>query len=325
MKSWGGPEYVKGWPAPGVEKPGPQSEHAIVVDKAGNVWLSGAARGDSIQKFTSNGKLLWDFGHRGTAITAEQRAKAAAGASGAELLAASPIKQNNQQTDILPTGVEGFDLDEDAHELYIVDGLLNKRVLVFDMDTGAFKRGWGGHGVPLNEISNDPVPDYDWEAGALPDQLEFAPALHCVHISVDGLVYVCERGSNRIQVFTKQGKFVSSFFVYPMSPARGKRCNLSPGGCGNTYNLTFSHDAGEKYILVADGNNNRVWIHDRKTGALVGSVGSYRTMAGQFHVIDAIAMDSHGNLYTGEVGSGKRAQKFILTNADGKSRPRPHE
>ena len=235
------------------------------------------------------------------------------------------MKQNNQQTDILPTGVEGFDLDEDAHELYIVDGLLNKRVLVYDMDTGAFKRGWGGHGVPLSEISNDPVPDYEWEAGALPDQQEFAPALHCVHISVDGLVYVCERGSNRIQVFTKQGKFVSSFFVYPASPARGKRCSTSPGGCGNTYNLTFSHDAGERYILVADGNNNKVWIHDRKTGALVGSVGSYGTMAGQFHVIDAIAMDSHGNLYTGEVGSGKRVQKFVLTNADGKIRPRPHE
>ena len=121
LKSWGGPEYVKGWPAPGVGKPGPQSEHAIVVDRAGNVWLSGAARGDSIQKFTSEGKLLWDFGHRGTAITPEQRAKAAAGASGAELLAAAALKQNNQQTDILPTGAEGFDLDEDAHELYIVD------------------------------------------------------------------------------------------------------------------------------------------------------------------------------------------------------------
>jgi len=80
LKSWGGPGYVPGWPAPGVDRPGPQSEHAIVVDKSGNVWLSGAARGDSIQKFTSDGKFLWDFGHRGTALTPEQRAKAAAGA-----------------------------------------------------------------------------------------------------------------------------------------------------------------------------------------------------------------------------------------------------
>ena len=91
MKSWGGPEYVKGWPAPGVERPGPQSEHTIVVDKAGNVWLSGAARGDSIQNFTSDGKFLWDFGHRGTAITPEQRAKAAAGASGAGPAAAAGL------------------------------------------------------------------------------------------------------------------------------------------------------------------------------------------------------------------------------------------
>lgn len=325
IKGWGAPGYVAGWPAPGVEHPGPQSEHAIVVDGSGNVWLSGAGRGDSIQKFTNDGKLLWEFGHRGTALTPAQRAQAAAGASGAELLAMSPLPQNNQQTDILPTGVEGFDLDEDAHELYIVDGLLNKRLLVFDMDTGAFKRGWGGHGVPLSAITNNPVPDYDWKSGALPNQDEFAPALHCVHISVDGLVYVCERGSNRIQVFTKQGKFVTSFFVHPSSPARGRECGGAFGSCGNTYNLTFSHDPKQKYVFVADGNNNKIWIHDRMTGAEIGSVGSYGTMAGQFHIIDAIAMDSMGNLYTGEVGSGKRVQKFILMNGDHKKRPHPHE
>jgi hypothetical protein len=325
LRSWGKPEYVPGWPAPGVDRPGPQAEHAIVVDKQGNVWISGAARGDGIQKFTGDGKFLWDFGHRGQGITEEQRRKAPPGAFGAELLAAFPLKQDNQNTDILPTGVEAFDLDEDAQELYVVDGLLNKRILVYDMNTGVFKRGWGGHGVPLSEITNDPVPDYDWKSGALPDQKEFAPALHCVHISVDGLVYVCERGSNRIQVFTKQGKFVTSFFVYPQSPARGKECGGNFGGCGNPYNLTFSHDPEEKYILVVDGNNNKIWIHDRKTGEMVGSVGCYGAMAGQFHVIDAIAMDSLGNLYTGEVGSGKRVQKFVLTNGDGKRRPRAHE
>jgi hypothetical protein len=155
----------------------------------------------------------------------------------------SPRPQNNQQTDILPTGIEGFDLDEDAHELNMVDGLLHKRLLVFDTDTGAFKRGWGGHGVPLSAITNNPVPDYDWKSGALPNQDEFAPALHCVHISVDGLVYVCERGSNRTQVFTKQGKFVTSFFVLPSSPARGRECGGAFGSCGNKYNLAFSHDA----------------------------------------------------------------------------------
>ena len=142
-------------------------------------------------------------------------------------------------------------------------------------------------------------------------------------------MYVCERGSNRVQVFTKQGKFVSSFFVHPMTPSRGKECGGSGstmyGMCGTIYNLTFSHDPEQKYVLVADGTNDKIWIHDRKTGKLAGSIGDNGRMAGLFHWIDAIAMDSRGNLYTGEVDTGKRVQKFNLTNGDGVARPRPHE
>ena len=89
--------------------------------------------------------------------------------------------------------------------------------------------------------------------------------------------------------------------------------------------LTFSHDADEKYVLIADGTNDKVWIHDRMSGNVVGSIGDNGRMAGQFHWIDAIATDSKGNIYTGEVDTGKRVQKFILTNGDGKARPRPHE
>jgi sugar lactone lactonase YvrE len=95
--------------------------------------------------------------------------------------------------------------------------------------------------------------------------------------------------------------------------------------CGTIYNLTFSHDADEKYVLIADGTNDKIWIHDRMSGNVVGSIGDNGRMAGQFHWIDAIAMDSKGNIYTGEVDTGKRVQKFILTNGDGKTRFRPHE
>jgi hypothetical protein len=311
LKSWGGPGYTPGWPAPGVARPGPGAEHNIQVDRQGNVWISGSGRGDSIQKFTADGKLLWDFGHRVPPPPPGQPAP--------------PLRQNNQNTDTFPGGIFFFDLDEDAHELYIVD---TKRVLVYDMDTGAFKRGWGGHGIPLSEIDNDPTPPYD-TSGPPPDQKQFAPALHCVHFSVDNLVYVCERGSDRVQVFTKQGKFVSSFFVHPSTPSRGPECG-GPGStmfgmCGTIYNLTFSHDADEKYVLIADGTNDKVWIHDRMSGNVVGSIGDNGRMAGQFHWIDAIAMDSKGNIYTGEVDTGKRVQKFILTNGDGKARFRPHE
>ena len=304
LKGWGGPGYVPGWPNP--------NEHALLVDKQGNVWLSSAGRGNGIQKFTGDGKFLWDFGHRGPAPQEGQNE--------------GRLKENNQQTDVLPNGVFFFDLDEESHELYIVDA---KRVLVYDMDNGAFKRGWGGHGIPLSEIDNDPTPPYDWKSGPPPDQKQFAPALHCVHIANDGLVYICERGDDRVQVFTKEGKFVSSFFVHPSTPARGPECggpgSTTFGMCGTIYNLTFSHDAQQKYLLLADGTNDKIWIHDRKDGTLAGSIGDNGRMAGQFHWIDAIAMDSKGNIYTGEVDTGKRAQKFVLKNGDGKARLHPHE
>jgi len=311
LRSWGGPGYVEGWPAPGVAHPGAAAEHNIMVDREGNVWISGSSRGDSIQKFTADGKLLWDFGHRAPRPQPGEKA--------------GPVKQNNQNTDTFPGGIFFFDLDEDAREMYIVD---QKRVLVYDMDKGTFKRGWGGHGIPLSEIDNDPTPPYD-TSGPPPDQQQFAPALHCVHFSVDNLVYVCERGADRVQVFTKQGKFVSSFFVHPSTPSRGAECG-GPGStmfgmCGTIYNLTFSHDAQQKYVLIADGTNDKIWIHDRKTGKLVSEIGDNGRMAGQFHWIDAIAIDSTGNIYTGEVDTGKRVQKFILTNGDKTKRPRPHE
>src|ERR1700674_1410814 len=130
IKGWGGPGYVPGWPNP--------SEHALLVDREGNVWISSGGRGNGIEKFTGDGKFLWDFGHRGPAPQEGQNE--------------GRLKENNQQTDVLPNGVFFFDLDEEAHELYLVDA---KRVLVYDMDTGAFKRGWGGHGIPLSEIDND--------------------------------------------------------------------------------------------------------------------------------------------------------------------------
>jgi hypothetical protein len=313
LSSWGKPDYVDGWPAQGVARPGAGAEHAVLVDRDGNVWIDGNYRGDGIQKFSRDGKLLWDFGHR--------EARPAAG----QAPAARPM--NNQNTDVIQMPVELFDLDEDARELYVVD---QRRVTVYDMNTGAFKRGWGGHGLPLSEIDNNPEPPYDWKSAKTPpDVKNFVPALHCVHFAPDGTVYVCERGSDRIQAFTKQGKFVTSFFVHPSTPSRGMECggpgSTTYGMCGTTYNLTFSHDANGQYVLVADGTNDKIWIHDRMTGELVGSIGSNGRMAGQFHWIDAIAMDSIGNLYTGEVDSGKRIQKFILTNGDGVKRPRPHE
>lgn len=289
----------------GAKIPGwPQRLQSLNVDHAGNLWVSGTGSGDSIIKINQDGQLLWDFGHRSAK---GERAK-----------------QNNQQTDTL-YGIGAFALDEDAHEIYIADGFVNKRILVYEMDSGAFKRGWGGHGIPLSEIDNDPSPNYDIN-GLPPDQKQFAPILHCVVLSKDGLVYVCERGSDRIQVFTKQGKFVTSYFVHPSTQARGPNCGGpfgKDGPCGTVFHLTLSHDPQQKYVYVADGTNNTVWILNRKDGAVAGSFGGNGRYAGQLHWIDAISVDSKGNLYTGEVEDGKRIQKFVITNGYGGAAQRP--
>src|SRR5436189_82686 len=227
-----------------------------------------------------------------------------------------PLKENNQQTDILVSKGR-FNLDEDAREIYIINW---KRVLVYDMDTGAFKRGWGGHGMPLSEITNDPIPGYKWIGGPPPEEKNIVPDLHFAEFSKEGLVYIGERGQNRIEVFTKQGKFVREFYVSPNTPSRGEIC----GGlyhekfppCGTTSKLAFSRYSQQKYVYVADGTNDKIWILDRDSGKTLGGFGRNGTYAGQFHWINAIAMDSKGNIYTGEVEENKRIQKFVPVMAN---------
>ena len=192
LRSWGVPDSVPGWP---------RSEHTIFTDRAGNVWIGGATAGDTLMKFTADGKFISDFGHRGPKLSPEETGKQ---------------QEDNQQTSLLLRGVAGAELDEDAHEIYIADGYLNKRVIVYDTDTGAFKRGWGAYGTSLDQISNDPLPQ---RKPGDPPAKEFRQPVHCVHASKDGFVYVCDRGGDRIQVFTKQGKFVKEF---PVSISSGQ-------------------------------------------------------------------------------------------------------
>jgi hypothetical protein len=171
-------------------------------------------------------------------------------------------------------------------------------VIVFDSDTGKFKRVWGGYG----NLPNDADPGaYD---PAAPLDKQFRNPVHCVHISKDGLVYVCDRSNSRIQVFTKQGKFIKEFTVRPQTL-----------GMGSAWQLAFSSDEQQKFLLVADGENNVIWTLRRDDGAVLGQTGRNGRNAGQFHWLHQLVADSHGNLYTGEVDTGKRIQKFILVNS----------
>ena len=261
MKSWGGPGSGYDWPA---------SEHSIFVDANNNVWITGNGPADrQAIKFTSDGKFIMQIGRTSKA----------------------PL--NSLDTSLLgrPAGV---DLDEKAHELYIADGYGNRRVIVFDSDNGKFKRMWGAYGnMP---VDTDPGP-YD-PAAAIDKQ--FRTPLHCVHLSNDGLVYVCDRVNDRIQVFTKEGKFLKEFFL--------RKETL---GNGSAYDVAFSRDANQNYLLVADGENNVIWTLRRSDGSILGSTGHAGRNAGQFHHVHEVVSDSKGDLYTGEVETGKRAQKFV--------------
>lgn len=270
LHAWGDPDAVPGWP---------RSEHTILVDRAGYVWVGGAMPGDTLLKFTKDGELVGDFGKRGPAVGAADQT------------------QNNQQTELLVRGVSAAELDEAAREIYIADGYLNRRVLVFDMDSGAFKRGWGAYGKPLAEISNVPPPPYDPQA---PPRDDFQGSVHAVRLSEDGLLYVSDRQGDRIQVFTKHGEFVDEFFVAPWTRDRGAAGSI-----------TFSLPPEQTHLFVTDIMNNAVWILDRMSGETVGRIGFMGHSGGGFHWVHVAASDSHGNLYTGEVDSGKRVQKFV--------------
>jgi DNA-binding beta-propeller fold protein YncE len=264
LQSWGGPGEGFNWPT---------LEHGIFVDKDDNVLITGSGMTDRhILKFKSNGQFLMQIGHP------------------------SSDAPDSSRTDLLgrPAGV---DVDAEAHEIYIADGYMNKRVVVYDSDTGAFKRLWGAYGNAPNDANPGP-----YNPAAPPDQ-QFRNPVHCVHLSRDGLVYVCDRINDRLQVFTKQGKFVKEFFVRQQTL-----------GAGSVWQFAFSVDEKQKFLLVADGENNVIWTLRREDGAVLGQTGHNGRNAGQFHWVHQIASDSQGNLYTGEVDTGKRIQKFVLTH-----------
>ena len=258
----------------------PRQVHTIFVDRQHNVWLAGAAPGDTLLKFTMDGKFLSEFGHRGPIVERQ-----------------GMIQDN--QSKILLLGVSSAALDEDANEIFIADGYLNRRVIVFDLKTGAFKRGWGAYGKPISEISNDPQAAHD------PNDLhaaDFKSPVHCVHISNDGLVYVCDRAGDRVQVFTKQGKFLKEFHV----------ANATMGG-GSVGSVDFSSDRAQKSIFVADLVNATVWQLDRQSGEILGHVSHKGTNPGELFAPHVAAMDSKGSVYVGEIGRGSRVQKFVPT------------
>ena len=185
-------------------------------------------------------------------------------------------------------------VDPKTNEAYIADGYGNKRVAVIDADTGKFKRYWGAYG---NKPDDTNLGRYDPEA---PPAQQFRTPVHCAEMSNDRLVYVCDRVNDRIQVFTPEGKFVKEAWV--------SRKTL---GDGSTWDIAFSNDPQQKFIYLADGHDEKVWILDRQSLEILTSFGDGGKMPGQFYAVHSIATDSKGNIYTTETYDGRRLQRFL--------------
>lgn len=185
-------------------------------------------------------------------------------------------------------------VDPKANEAYISDGYLNKRVVVIDADTGKFKRYWGAYG---NKPDDKNLGRYDPDA---PPAQQFRNPVHCAELSNDGFLYVCDRVNDRIQVFTPEGKFVKEQWVAKRS--------LSDG---SVWDIAFSKDPQQRYIYLADGRNQKVYIIQRDNLEVLTSFGDGGRQPGQFYGVHSIATDSKGNIYTTETYEGRRLQKFV--------------
>ena len=260
VNSWGGPGEGYTWP---------NSNHGLTLDPMDNIWIGGNGQGDShILKFSRDGQFLAEYGIPGR-------------------------DANSLSTEHFGR-VAKISFDAEASEAYVADGYTNKRVAVLDMNTGELKRFWGAYG---NEPSDENLGRYDPSA---PPAQQFRNPVHCAEPSNDGMIYVCDRPNNRIQVFERDGTFVTEKVIAPNTL-----------GDGSTWDIAFSRDPEQRFMYLADGKNMKVYIIERETLEVLTSFGDGGRQPGQFFAVHSIATDSQGNIYTTETYEGKRVQKFV--------------
>ena len=265
VAAWGGPvagaPYV--WPG---------SNHGIAIDDKNNVWIGGNGSGPNwdshILKFTHDGKFIQQIGTPGQAA-------------------------NSKSTTHFGR-VAKVSFDFGAQEAYVADGYGNKRIAVLDMTSGNIKRFWGAYG---NVPSDSNYGAYNPDVPLIP---QFRTPVHCAEPANDGLVYVCDRVNDRIQVFQRDGKFVKEVQVAPRTR-----------GDGSVWDIAFSKDPQQKYIYLADGKNERIYVMDRQSLEIITQFGGGGRQPGQWFAVHSIATDSKGNIFTTETYEGKRIQKFV--------------
>ena len=301
LKSWGGDDgdgYV--WPA---------QNHGITVDYKGNVWIGGngarkglppdevgfAGRGEAkggdkkkaggrgpndpplyhdsmIMKFTQDGKFLMQIGKSGQS-------------------------KGSNDTDNLGLPAKIL-IDQKTNEVYVADGYGNRRVIIFDADSGQFKRSGGAYGKkPDDAYFGFPPKPYNPDE---PPAQQFRTPVHSVALSNDGMLYVCDRPNDRIQVFKTDGTYVKEKILYKNTL-----------GDGSTWDIAFSKDPAQKYIYLADGTNEKIHILDRDSLEVLTNFGDGGRQPGEFYAVHSIATDSKGNIFTTETYRGQRVQKFV--------------
>ncbi len=250
----------------GDGRPG-SGEHGIAVDAKDNVWLTGNGDGDGqVLKFTKDGKFLLQIGKGGVAV------------------------DSNDTTHLSrPAGITVYDK---TNEVFVADGYGNRRVIVFDVETGAYKRHWGAYG----NKPDDKASKARQASGSGPQQFNTP---HGIEVSRDGIVYVTDRANNRVQSFTLEGKFLKEGFIKRESQ-----------GTGTAFGVALSADPEQRFVYIADGSNERIAILDRKSLEEIGHIGRPGRKAGEFFHLHSLDVDPQGNIVTGE-SQGYRVQKFI--------------
>ncbi len=281
LNHWGGPGEGYDWP---------ESMHGIAIDPDGNVWVGGNARGAPppnaapttpakdadapyhdcmVLKFTPDGKFLMQIGKAGRS------------------------KGSNDLENL--KGPAKIWFDASTNDVYIADGYGNHRVIVFDYESGKYKRHWGAYGKKPSDEDLGP-----YVAGTK-NAPQFRNPVHCAVLSNDNLLYVCDRLNDRLQIFKPDGTFVEEHYYY-----------TNTLGAGSVWDVAFSKDPQQRFIYVADGSNDKIHILDRQTMEVLTSFGDGGRQPGEFYAVHSIASDSKGNLFTGETFRGQRVQKFVF-------------
>jgi DNA-binding beta-propeller fold protein YncE len=291
---WGGPGQGYDWPA---------ANHGITVDYKGNVWIGG------------NGQTRASTGAIGgadvePAENARTKGAPKEAAPGVQVSYDNMVLKFTQSGQFLgqigkPSMSKGSNdvenlrrpaklfIDAKTNELFIADGYGNHRVIVYDADTLKYKRHWGAYG---NKPDDKDLGPYN---PAAPPAQQFRNPVHCADLSVDNLLYVCDRANDRLQVFHPDGTFVKEKFY-----------EKDTKGSGSVWDIAFSRDPQQKYIYLADGENDRVHIIDRQSLEVLTTFGEGGRQPGEFYGVHSIATDSKGNIYTTETYRGQRIQKF---------------